>query len=123
MAIKKNTPPASLDVRQIEMAHEIGANLICEGYDILEIDYCPCTIDLVLEVGRVKTNNRTKGIFRVFWNDKGNYYFGYLPAGDPFFDGYEIQSGRWINPLSMGDIIPTVEADIKSLEVFHNRFK
>lgn len=110
----------TLDENQIKMAQEVSSILSDNGF-VNEVKYDLSTIDIIVEIGKIKTSHRTKGRFRVFWDGDENYTLGYLPAVDPFFDGYAIIGNKWIRNISMDDVIEIAKNDVLSLMKFHNK--
>lgn len=102
---------------QIEIAEQISNILKKAGLETT-IEKAGCCIDNVVEVGTLKKRNHTKGIVRVFWSSTQDFKIGYLGAGEPFSDGYEIHRS-WINNISLKEVVGIVKADIVMLAKFH----
>lgn len=114
---KKNS---HLDELQIELSEQIVKAL--PKSIILDKIYDSCTIDIVVEVGTIAKSGRlSQGRFRVFWGSDRNYKIGYLPAGLPFYDGYEVQSGRW-QYITLDDVLNVYNKDVSNLADFHKKY-
>ena len=103
---------------QLKLATDIYNLLISLGYEC-ELVHSGCRIDILVEIGTVSKTDLTVGIVAVFWNSKGeNHEIGYLCAGEPHSDGYEIHRD-WINVNSINDINSILEKDILDLKAYH----
>jgi hypothetical protein len=98
--------------------------LALKGFDLLtvnklnpEIKYNNCTIDVIIEIGKLKISDLTKGRIKIFWDRERNYTIGYLPSGARFFDGYEVFN-KWVRNITISDCIPLIEKDMDDLFKF-----
>jgi hypothetical protein len=105
---------------QQHIALKIKLMLEEKGYEC-ELDNSSAVVDIIVEVGKLDKNPYTKGIFRVFWDEKPPFEIGYLQAGEPHSDGYEIRN-KWQRPLPFNESLLTVlEKDVEALEKYHSK--
>lgn len=83
-----------------------------------------CTIDINVVVSDIESQkpNLNTGIFRVFWHNEGLYNIGYLRAGFPYYDGYEVHN-KWAMNIPLDEIMDYYNTDVINLAKYHNRFK
>jgi hypothetical protein len=110
-------PPQSLSQKQIRMAEEIAKEIINLGCNVL-IKYDSGTIDIVIKIDS-SNSGLNIGIFRVFWDWKGDNKIQYLGVGIGYCDGYEIKRG-WSNNLEINEVANTLKKDI---EYYNNKTK
>ena len=80
-----------------------------------KVEYNNCTIDIVLDSG--KQTSLTTCRFRIFWHDAS---IGFLKAGAPYFDGYEVYA-RWIRNVDAKDVYELYMQDIKDITNYYNK--
>lgn len=122
---------------QIALAGKISSLLSSQGFKTHTL-YDHTTIDVVVEVGGDNPTSLSEGIFRIFWSSipqqessyylgmahsEGNPLIGYLGAGEPYFDGYEVSGVKWVRGIPLPDVIRVAQENKESLYKFRNRFK
>ena len=112
-----------MDSKQIDLGYEI-LDILKANSVHCNIIFGNCTIDINVVVSDIESQkpDLNTGIFRVFWHDKGLYNIGYLCAGFPFYDGYEVYN-KWVRNISLDEIMNYYNTDVSNLAKYHNRFK